>query len=92
VVAQEHPAAKRLHSEIDPLFFIGFDFKNKENLPIRIEFGFSREGLLGRMAVTISTLVHSIILFSLAAAFSILIALGLAILMGHTARKIEAQL
>lgn len=91
-VVEEHPAAERLHSEVDPLFFIGFDFKDQNNLPIRIDFGFSREGLLGRMAVTISTLIHSIILFSLAAAFSILIALGLAIQMGYTARKIEAKL
>jgi signal transduction histidine kinase len=92
MVAQKHPAAERLHSELDPLFFISFDLKNKENLPIRIDFGFSREGLLGRMAVTISTLINSIIFFSLAAIFSIFIALGLAIQMGYTARKIEAQL
>jgi len=92
VAQQGQPAAERLHSEVDPLFFIGFDFKNQENIPIRIDFGFSRERLLGRMAVTISTLVESIILFSLAAAVSIIIALGLAIQMGYTARKIEAQL
>ncbi len=92
IVVQEHSAAERLNSEISPLFFIGFDFKNKENLPIRIDFGFNREELLGRMAVTISTLVQSIILFSLATALSILIALGLAIHMGYTARKIEAKL
>ncbi len=93
VVAPEHPAAERfLHSEADPLFFIGFNLMDKDKLPIRIDFGFSRKGLLARMAVTISTLRRSIILFSLAAALSILIALGLAIHMGYTARKVEAQL
>jgi signal transduction histidine kinase len=91
-VAEAHPAAQRLHLEAKPLFFIGFDFKDKDNHLVRIDFGFSREGLLARMAVTISTLVRSIIWFSLAAAFSILIALGLAIQMGYSARKIEAQL
>lgn len=91
-VTQDISAAERLRSEKHPLFFISFDFKNKQNLPIRIDFGFSREGLLGRMELTISTLIHSIILFSLASTFSIIIALWLAIRMGYTAIKIEAKL
>ncbi|MEW7982463.1 MAG: hypothetical protein G8D58_05440 [gamma proteobacterium symbiont of Phacoides pectinatus] len=85
------PAGERLHADSDALFLIRFDTKAAASTPVRLDFAFDRSVLLARINDGMVTIERSILLFGIAGALSILIALGITAVAMRTTRCLESH-
>ena len=82
---------ERLHSEPGALFYLGFDLSAMADPPVRIDFGFNRSELLGRIGQGMASLEQAILLFGMVGGVSILIAMGIAGFAVRATRQVEGH-
>jgi signal transduction histidine kinase len=84
-------AAERLHAEPEAIFHLGFDLAPAGEPPVRVDFGFSRSELLGRVGQGMASLEHAILLFGVVGGASILVAMAIAVFAVRTTRRVEGH-
>ena len=82
---------QRLHGETDAHFLIRFDLSKAANPLVRLDFAFDRSALLTRLDQGLTTIEQSILIFGVAGAMSILLALGITVIAMRTTRKLEGH-
>ena len=85
------PAGERLHGNNDALFLIRFDMREAASTPVRLDFAFDRSVLLARINDGMVTIERSILLFGIAGALSILIALAITGVAMRITRRLESH-
>jgi signal transduction histidine kinase len=85
------PAEQRLHRESDELFVIQYDLGHVAKPPVRLDFAFDRSRLLAKLDGGLDTIKRSILMFGVAGAASILLALGVTVIAMRTTRKLEGH-
>ena len=86
----EATAGERLHNDDGPEFVISFSLRERESPAVRLDFAFDRAMLLTRISEGMSAIKRSILLFGIAGAVSIVIALGITAVAMRTTRKLES--
>ena len=87
---QEH--VHRLHNEETPFFSIFFEVTTPVRGPELFELAFDRSGLVGKIGSSLQSLINVIVLFSISAIISILLALVMSIHIGRKAIKTGTHL
>lgn len=85
------PARTRLHDNASELFLIRFDLVDPASDPVSLDYTFDRATLLARIDESMTALKQSILLFGIAGAVSILIALGITVFAMRTTRQLESH-
>jgi signal transduction histidine kinase len=85
------PADERLHGDTDALFLIRFDMGEAGSSPVALDFAFDRSILLAKINEGLFAIEHSILLFGIAGALSILVALVITSVAMRTTRRLESH-
>ena len=80
---------RRLHEETDRLFIVRFDMSEAAKPLVILDFAFDRSMLLGKVDQALGAIERSILVFSIAGALSILIALAITVFAMRMTRQLE---
>ncbi len=83
--------AKRFDAEGEPVFVIRFDLTDEASPLVRLDFGFDRALLLESLDRELARIRQAVLIFSLAGALSILLAVLIALYAMRTTRRIEGH-
>lgn len=88
----QQPQGHRLRHKDGPLFHVTFDLTSTNNVPVQVDVAFDRAGLTNQIEISMQSLIHSIVIFSILGMVSLLFALGLSIYIGKRSHQMGAQL